>query len=147
MLLGVAQDTMSHVTVIEELLQAIGEPRALPPEDGIRNELREARNLSAVHRDQRVLYWRLTRRAHAPRRQDLQASRGGATRRNHRQGTIAYGPPPGATEDEIEKGYASVGTVGDLLSLRELYFAFKELEAELDELTDSHRVASNGGRH
>ena len=60
MLLGVAQDTMSHVTVIEELLQAIGEPRALPPEDGIRNELREARNLSAVHRDQRVLYWRLT---------------------------------------------------------------------------------------
>ena len=125
MLLGVAQDTISHVTVIEELLQAIREPRELPPEAGIRNELREARNLLAVHRDQRVLYWRLTGE-HTPhviktyKRLGLELPEGTIDKE-----IIAYAPEPWKTEEEIAEGYARVGTVGELLSLRELQIAFE----------------------
>ena len=53
---------------------------------------------------------------------------------------IAYSPPPDATDEEIEAGYDSVGTVGrNLLSLRELYAAFKQLESHLDKLATEYR--------
>ena len=60
MLLTVAKDTISHLEVVESLLRVVNEPTKLPPDDRTRTQLREARNLLAVHRQQRVLYWRLT---------------------------------------------------------------------------------------
>ena len=52
---------------------------------------------------------------------------------------VAYAPSPGATEGEIAAGYARVGLVGELLTLRELRLAFTELEADLDELDGRYR--------
>ena len=110
MLLGVAQDAVSHVEAVERLLAKLGNPRELPPSKRIRDQLREARNLLAVHRDERVLYWRLTGE-HTPhvvktyRRLGVELPVGTIDKE-----IIAYGPPPGATEDEIEAGYAGIGT-------------------------------------
>ena len=53
---------------------------------------------------------------------------------------VAYAQPPAATDDEIADGYSRVGMVGELLSLRELHFAFTELEADLDELAGRYRT-------
>ena len=139
MLLGVAQDAVAHVEAVERLLGRMGDPRELPPTKRIRDQLREARNLLAVHRDERVLYWRLTGK-HTPHvvktyeRLGLELPEGTIDKE-----IVAYGPPPGATEDEIADGYARVGMVGELLSLRELHFAFTELEADLDELAERCR--------
>lgn len=138
MLLGVAHDAVSHVEAVERLLTRMGDPRELPPSKRVRDQLREARNLLAAHRDERVLYRRLTGE-HTPhvvktyKRLGLELPEGSIDKE-----IVAYAPPPGATEDEIAEGYARVGMVGELLSLRELYFAFTELEADLDELTGRH---------
>lgn len=40
----------------------------------------------------------------------------------------------------LRQSYARVGVVGELLSLRELHFAFTELEADLDELAGRYRT-------
>lgn len=142
MLLGVAHDTVSHVATIERLLDAMGQPSTLAPDGRIREELREARNLLATHRDQRVLYRRLTGK-HTPhvvesyKRLGLTLPSGSIDKE-----IIAYAPPPGATEQEIAEGYASVGTVGDMLSLRDLYFGFKQLETDLDDLANQYRPAT-----
>ncbi|MCY4423516.1 MAG: hypothetical protein OXC06_10640, partial [Acidimicrobiaceae bacterium] len=112
----------------------MGDPRELPPNERIRGQLREARNLLAVHRDERVLYWRLTGE-HTPHvaktyeRLGLELPEGTIDKE-----IVAYFPEPWKTDDEIAEGYAQVGLVGGLLSLRELHFAFKELEADLDGL-------------
>ena len=135
MLLEVAQDAVSHVEAIERLLERVREARELPPDRRIRDQFREARNLLAVHRDERVLYWRLTGK-HTPhvaktyQRLGLELPEGTIDKE-----IVAYFPEPWKTEDEIAEGYARVGTVGELLPLRELHFAFTELEADLDELT------------
>ena len=142
MLLGVAQDAVSHVEAVERLLKKMGDSRELPPSKRVRAQLREARNLLAVHRDERVLYWRLTGE-HTPhvvktyKRLGLELPEG--TIDNE---IVAYAPPPGATEDEIAEGYARVGLVGELLSLRELHLAFTELEADLDGLAAKYRTSS-----
>ena len=139
MLLVVAHDAISHVEAVERLLTRMGNPRELPPSKRVRAQLREARNLLAVHRDERVLYWRLTGE-HTPhvvktyKRLGLELPEGTIDKE-----IVAYAPPPGATEDEIAEGDARVGLVGELLSLRELHLAFTELEADLDELAESYR--------
>ena len=118
----------------------MGDPRELPPSKRIRGQLREARNLLAVHRDERVLYWRLTGE-HTPhvattyKRLGLELPEGTIDKE-----IVAYAQPPAATEDEIADGYSRVGMVGELLSLRELHFAFTELEADLDELAGRYRT-------
>jgi hypothetical protein len=48
------------VTVFETLLRSLGDAQELPPSRDLRGRLREAPNLLAEHRDERVLYWRLT---------------------------------------------------------------------------------------
>ena len=60
LLLVVAHDAVSHVEAVERLLTRMGDPRELPPSKQVRDQLREDRNLLAVHRDERVLYRRLT---------------------------------------------------------------------------------------
>ncbi len=140
MLLGVAQDAVSHVGAVERLLAKMEDPRELPPSKRIRDQLREARNLLAVHRDERVLYWRLTG-DHTPQvvktyeRLGLELPEGTIDKE-----IVACAPPPEATEDEIKAGYARVRTVGDLLSLRELHSAFTELEDDLDALAERYRT-------
>ena len=134
MLLGVAQDAVAHVRAVERLLERVGDPRELPPTKRIRDQLREARNLLAVHRDERVLYWRLTG-LHTPHVAKTYQRLGlELPEETIDKEIVAYGLEPWKTEEEIEAGYASVGTVGDMLSLRELRVAFEALEADLDEL-------------
>lgn len=137
-LIAVAHDTVSQVSVVERLLQRMGVPRDLPPNNELRVELREIRNLLAVHRDEHILYWRLTGE-NTPHIKTVY-KRLGLPEPTDSIGKeiVAYFPEPGKTEQEIEAGYARVGTVGDLLSLREVYFAFKELEGDLDELAERY---------
>ncbi|MDE0134114.1 MAG: hypothetical protein OXM54_04670 [Acidimicrobiaceae bacterium] len=136
MLLVVAHDTVRHVIAVEMLLSALGSPQALPPAQAIRDQVREARNLLAAHRDERALYWRLTRK-HTPRveaayrRLGIDLPTGSIDTE-----IIAYYPPPDATEQEIADGYRSVGTVGGLLRLQELFAEFQQLETALAELAE-----------
>lgn len=112
MLLVVAHDAISHVEAVERLLTRMGDPRELPPSKRVRAQLREARNLLAVHRDERVLYWRLTGE-HTPhvvktyKRLGLELPEGTIDRE-----IVAYAPPPGATEDEIAEGLCPSWTGG-----------------------------------
>lgn len=55
-----AQEAVSHAERVEQLLTALGKPRHLPPGRDLRRRLLQMRNLLAEHRDERVLYWRLT---------------------------------------------------------------------------------------
>ena len=138
MLIAVAHDTVSQVSVAERLLQRMGEPRDLPPNNELRVELREIRNLLAVHRNEHILYWRLTDE-NTPHIKTVYKRLGLPEPTDSiDKEIVAYFPEPGKTEQEIEAGYARVGTVGGLLSLRELYFAFKELEGDLDELAERY---------
>ena len=135
MLLVVAHDTIAHVEALEKLFEAIDEPKNLPPTERIRKQLREARNLLAARRDERVLYWRLTGK-HTPhvkkiyKRLQIDLPDGTIDKE-----IISFSSPQGATKEETAEGYESVGTVGDMLSLRDLHSALKDLEAALEALT------------
>ena len=140
MLLEVAHDTVSHVAVVERLLARLGDPRDLPPDDELRGNLRQVRNLLAAHRDEHFLYWRLTGE-HTPHVKEVYTDSGlPEPTESIDKEIIAYFPEPGKTEQEIEAGYDRVGTVGGLLSLRKLFFAFTELEAELDAFAERYRT-------
>lgn len=52
---------MSHAERVEQVLAALGRHQQLPPTHDIRELLAQMRNLLAEHRDERVLYRRLTR--------------------------------------------------------------------------------------
>ena len=139
LLLVVANDTLSHVKWVEEILDKVGEPRDLPPERELRDRIREARNLLATHRDERALYWRLTSQ-HTPHvvrtYKRLNVSLPSGTIDTE---VIAYSPPPGASAEEMEEGYSRVGLVGGLLPLRRVHEAFFKLESDLDDLARIHR--------
>ena len=141
MLLVVADDTVSHVKVLEQLLCLLQMPQTLPPDQTLRDRLREARNLLAAHRDERVLYWRLTSR-HTPHVIERYKSLGV----DLPQGPIdtevlGYYPLPGATSEEIEEGLSTIGIVGGLLSLHALHDALKRLDADLAALARQHQSA------
>jgi hypothetical protein len=133
-LLIVACETVSHVEVLERLLASLGVPRHFPPGPELRSRLREARNLLAEHRDERVLYWRLTAR-HTPhveatfRRLGVELPNGTIDSE-----VLGYFAPEGATAGEVEEGLSSVGILGGLLSQRQLHAELIELEHELGEL-------------
>ena len=143
MLLAIGRDTILYVEVIERLLRAIGEPKELPPDERIRYGIREARNLLAVHREERVLYRRLTGK-HTPHVIETYERLGlGPPQGSIDTEITAYSPPSDATDEEIEAGYASIGTVGrGLLSLGALYTAFRQLGCDLDELATEYRSSS-----
>lgn len=139
LLLVVANDTLAHVRWVEEILYEIGEPRDLPPDRKLRDRIREARNLLATHRDERALYWRLTNQ-HTPHvvkayeRLDTPLPSGTIDTE-----VIAYSPPPGASQEEMEEGYSQVGLVGGLLPLHKVREAFVQLESDLDDLARMYR--------
>ena len=55
-----AQEAVSHAERVEQVLAALGRRQTLPPTRDMRERLLQMRNLLAEHRDERVLYWRLT---------------------------------------------------------------------------------------
>lgn len=59
-LLLLAEEAVCHAEWVVRLLGALGSPTSLPIDPDQRRRLCEARNLLAEHRDERVVYWRLT---------------------------------------------------------------------------------------
>ncbi|MEQ1873678.1 MAG: hypothetical protein ABL953_08135 [Ilumatobacteraceae bacterium] len=140
LLLVVAHEAVSHTELVERLLGQLGETQSLPPDPVLRLRLREARNLLAEHRDQRVLYRRLTAR-HTPHVIDTYSRLGIQLPDGSIDSEIlGYFPPPGATMVEVTEGHASVGLVGGMLSLPELHAALFALERDLEELATKHRA-------
>ena len=111
-LLIVAQEAVAHAELVELVLDAFGEPSSLPPRADLRPRLREARNLLAEHRDERVLFWRLTGRhttrvIEGYRRLGVELPTGTIDSE-----VLGYVPPPDASDEEIEAGLANVGSIG-----------------------------------
>lgn len=118
-----AQEAVSHAERVEQVLAALGRPRQLPPTQGMRERLLQMRNLLAEHRDERVLYWRLTG--------------------EHTPHVIAiyerFGMP--AIKGAIDSYEYGTEVVGGILSLRELRGELLALSDELGELADQYRGA------
>ena len=139
LLLIVAEETAAHVVMLEKLLTALDEPHSLLPDLVLRDRLREARNLLAEHRDERVLYWRLED-THTPHVVDVYSRLGVALPEGPIDSEVlGYAPPPEATPRDIARGLAEVGTVGGLLSLPKLHAAPEELEMALRGLAAVHQ--------
>jgi hypothetical protein len=124
LLLIMAAETVAHVEVVERLLRSIRDPKWLPPRPELRKPLREARNLLAAHRDERVLYWRLTRK-HTPHVGKVYERLGVA---------LPLGP-----DEAIDTETLFPGIVGGLLSLPELRNSLEELEHDLEVLASTYR--------
>ncbi len=138
LLLVAALEAVDHAGLVERLLRAIGEPQELPPSRLVRVRLREARNLLAEHRDERVLYWRLTGR-HTPHVIERYESLGAALPGSIDSEVVGFSPY-GIDDDEvIAAGQASVGTIGGLLSLPQLRQELLRLETDLAALADRYQ--------
>lgn len=138
LLLVASLEAVDHASLVERLLRAIGEPQELPPSTLVRIRLREARNLLAEHRDERVLYWRLTGR-HTPHVIERYASLGVTLSGSIDSEVIGFSPY-GIDDDEvIAAGRASVGTIGGLLSLPQLRQELLRLEKDLVVLAHRHQ--------
>lgn len=119
-ILTLADAAVDHVKVVEKLRRRLDrKAKGLRPTEELRRSINEARNLLVAHRDERVLYRRLTGQ-HTPRvikaykRIEVEISEIGidVTRRLD-DGTLK---------------------VGDILSVDELVEQFKELETQLEEI-------------
>lgn len=122
LLLVVADDTVSHVRIVERLLRSIDRPMQLSPDPVLRRRLRQARNLLAAHRDERALYRRLTGR-HTPHVEAVYVQLGAAL--------------PTSSIDSQTLPFP--GLVGGMLSLPDLGSALETLERELEDLAAVHR--------
>ena len=106
------------------LLTALGKESSFSPDAQMRERLREARNLLAEHRDERVLYWRLT----------------GEHTENvvKRYAQMNVELPAGTIDVETFYSESEIGTrwgtVGNLLSLPALHGELTALEEQLDAL-------------
>ena len=123
LLFTAASDALSHLDLVERLLQELNGlckqdvtphldalSKACPT--GFRDRLRETRNLLAAHRDERVLYRRLTGE-HTARVKDAYSKLGIEVPEGSIDSEIvAYSPPPGASDEEAAKGFSSVGQIG-----------------------------------
>ena len=121
LLLIIAHETVSHVEWVERILDLIGEPQSLPPDQLLRDRLREARNLLAEHRDERVVYRRLTLK-HTPHVVET-----------YRE--LGVPLPAGSIDSEN----LSTGMVGGLLSLPDLEAAVHRLSDDLEALSSTYR--------
>lgn len=123
LLFTAASDALSHLDLVEHLLQEVNnlcqqdvsphlDALSIACPTGFRNRLRETRNLLAAHRDERVLYWRLTGE-HTARaiktylRLGIEAPEGSIDSE-----IIAYARPPGASDEEAAEGASNVGQIG-----------------------------------
>ena len=146
LLFTAASDALSHLDVVERLLQEIHTfsqqdmtshldvlSNACPTD--FRDRLRETRNLLAAHRDERVLYWRLTGE-HTVRAQKAYLRLGiDVPTGSMDSEIIAYSPPPGASDEEAAEGAASVGQIGGgIAHLREITHRMGQLEKAFGSL-------------
>lgn len=123
-LLLLAHEAVCTARQVTRLQDALGEEVSLAPKADTRVRLREARNLLAEHRDERVLYWRLT-----------------GEHTDHlkkRYAKLGIELPNGTIDvetlySESELG-ARWGTVGNLLSLPSLNGELGELADQLEAL-------------
>ena len=120
LLFTAASDALSHLDLVERLLQELNGfckhdvtlhldalSKACPT--GFQDRLRETRNLLAAHRDERVLYRRLTGE-HTARVKDAYSKLGIEVPEGSIDSEIvAYSPPPGASDEEAAEGASSVG--------------------------------------
>ena len=146
LLFTVASDALTHLDLVERLLQEVNgfcqkdvtshldELSIACPAD-FRDRLRETRNLLASHRDERVLYRRLTgehteRAIRAYLRLGIKVPEGSMDSE-----IVAYAPPPGASEEEAAKGAASVGQIGGgIAHLREITQRMGQLDKALSSV-------------
>jgi hypothetical protein len=112
---------VTHAERVEQLLAAVGKPRQLPPGRELRRRLLQMRNLLAEHRDESVLYWRLTGQ-HTPH-------------------VIATDERLGmqATTGSIDSYEYVTEVVGGILSLRYLSAELLALSGELETLAVEYR--------
>ena len=142
----VANDALSHLDLVERLLQEV---KGFCPQDvtphldalsiacptAFRDRLRATRNLLASHRDERVLYRRLTgkhtdRAIKAYLRLGIEVPEGSMDTE-----IIAYSPPPGASEEEAAEGASRVGQVGGgIAHLGEIARRMGQLDEALSSL-------------
>ena len=111
-----AQEAVSHAGRVEPVLAALGRQQQLPPTQDMRERLRQMRNLLAEHRDERVLYWRLTGE-HTPHVMAIYER---------------FGMP--AIKGTIDSYEYGTEIVGGILSLRDLHSELLALSDELGEL-------------
>ena len=138
MLLVLAFEAVSHVHQLEKVLGALGVPHDLPPDKDQRKRLREARNLLAEHRDERVLFWRLTGE-NTPHVVAVYTALGLEVPHGIDSEMVGYVPDPNRSDAENAIGLANVGTVGGgLLSLPRLRDALEQLSHDLAELATLH---------
>ena len=123
LLFTAANEALSHLDLVERLLQEVNNlcQRDVTPHldalsiacpTSFRDRLRETRNLLAAHRDERVLYRRLTgehtaRVIKAYSKLGIEVPEGSIDTE-----IIAYSPPPGASDEEAAEGASSVGQIG-----------------------------------
>ena len=146
LLITAASDALSHLDLVERLLQELNcccKEDVTPHLDalskacptGFRDRLRETRNLLAAHRDERVLYRRLTGE-HTPRVKDAYSKLGIEVPEDSIDSEIvAYSPPPGATDEEAAAGASRVGQIGGgIAQLGEIAQRLGHLEKALSSL-------------
>ena len=118
-----ANDALSHLDLVERLLREVNnlcrrdvtlhlDALSIACPTSFRDHQRETRNLLAAHRDERVLYRRLTgehtaRVIKAYSKLGIEVPEGSIDTE-----IIAYSPPSGASDEEAAEGASSVGQIG-----------------------------------
>ena len=146
LLFTAASDALSHLDLVERLLQELkgfykqdvtphldALSKACPT--GFRDRLRETRNLLAAHRDERVLYQRLTGE-HTARVKDAYSKLGIEVPEGSIDSEIiGYSPPLGASDEEATEGASSVGQIGGgIAHLGEIAQRMRQLDEALSSL-------------
>ena len=146
LLFTAANDALSHLDLVERLLEEVKsfcQQDVTPHLDALsnacptsfRDRLRETRNLLAAHRDERVLYRRLTgehtaRAINAYLRLGIEVPEGSMDSE-----IIAFSPPPGASDEEAAEGVSRVGQIGGgIAHLGEITQRMGQLDEALSSL-------------
>ena len=146
LLFTAASDALSNLDLVERLLQEVNglcqqdvtphlDALSIACPTGFRDRLRETRNLLAAHRDERVLYRRLTgehtaRAIKAYLRLGIEMPEGSMDSE-----IIAYARPLGASDEEAAEGASRVGQIGGgIAHLGEIAQRMAQLEEVLSSL-------------
>ena len=146
LLFTAASDALSHLDLVERLLHEVNnlcqqdvtphlDALSIACPTGFRDRLRETRNLLAAHRDERVLYRRLTgehtaRAIKAYLRLGIEVPEGSMDSE-----IIAFSRPPGASDEEAAEGASRVGQIGGgIAHLGEITQRMGQLDEALSSL-------------